>query len=41
MPSALSWDGTDLLGRAVPPGVYLATLSAGKRTAVIKLVVIE
>jgi len=40
-PYAIRWSGTDQTGRAVPPGVYFATLSTDKKTAVIKLVIIE
>ena len=38
---SVTWRCEDQSGRAVPPGVYFATLSAGKKTAVVKLVIIE
>jgi hypothetical protein len=41
MPYALCWNGTDQSGRAVPAGVYFATLEAGKHKFVQKLVLIR
>lgn len=38
MPSALCWDGTDQVGRAVPAGVYFVRLESGSQQRTVKLI---
>jgi hypothetical protein len=41
MPSALSWDRTDLQGRAVPAGVYFVSLTSGETREINKIILIK